>query len=150
MHPALDLIVSGAEAWTSAEALASAGHGPAELAALEAAGLAEPWGLPGGDAWTLTPLAAYLLGVCLDGPLRWAPRPLDVTLRRRPCHVHCAPGQCRLRLPELVPDRAPGPEYLIDPVSEAPIRLLPQLFDSGKPVIIDKRLRGKGGSRRAG
>jgi hypothetical protein len=148
VHPALDLIVSGTEAWTSAGTLAAAGHGPEALAALAAEGLIARWDLPAphGRQWTLTPLAAYLLGVRLDGAPRWDPRPLNVT-RRRACRSRCDRGYCRLRYPERVPDTAPGPEYLVDPVSERPVRLF---GERAVLVVIDRRLRGKRGGRRAG
>jgi hypothetical protein len=179
----LDAIVAGVEAWSMVDALEAAGHGGATLAGLEAAGFVERWERPDGLAVTLTPWGKYCREVEIgertivvrvakteggqpvigrDGEPATVGVPELVPYWKAP-GTPTAPRSalrvgCRLPFPELVPDPLPGPEYLVDEISEKPIELFARLFDGspveGVKVVIDKRLkkpaRSRSGKRLAG
>lgn len=87
-------------------------------------------------AWTLTPIAARTLGLVLveEGPdetPRWG-FPADEARFGR---VRREKGHGALAFPEEVPDKAPGPELLIDSADGEPLKRF------GRTVVIDERLR---------
>lgn len=157
------LAVRGEEALAWLAGLLSAGHAPETSAALEAAGLIEPWISPLGRAATLSPAGAFDLGVELvefgddaDPETRWQPRglpPLPIRLRRRVGPLD------QDRLARLVDPRG-GPEdellrrrldLVIDEWTGRPLRLFqgPDGRDAGVAVARDRRTRPAGGRAKA-
>ena len=141
---ALDAIVAGPLAWSTAKDLVRLGHTTETLEALETAGLVARWELPRETAWTLTPFGAWSLGreiveVGSQEDPRWG-WPAEMPKFQRVIREH---GHYAMKLPELIADKTPGPEFLIDPVDEEPLILF------GRTVVIDKRLKGppKGGAK---
>gem|GEM_PF-1920401 len=133
---ALDAIVAGRLAWSTAKELARLGHTAETLEALEAAGLVERWELPKELAWTLTSWGAFKLGLEIvevgrEEDPRWGTQ-ADVVKYHR---VFRQRGHYEMKYPELLCDPAPGPDVLIDPISEEPLVLF------GRTVVIDKRLK---------
>jgi hypothetical protein len=137
---ALGAVVAGRWAWSAQIYLAASGHEPATLAGLVEGGHLEPWELPddprcpfpAGLVLTLTPATAEALGVEIveEGPAerpRWARVRYDDRGRRtdrgKPA-IRAFPYEVRLRMPELVPDPAPGPEFLVDEESGEEVRLI--------------------------
>lgn len=177
---ALNAITQGRWAWSKQIFLAASGHDPATLNALIAKGLAVEYEWPVDDpsfpfptglTMTLTPYGAEWLDVEIEeiGPSernRWARIRYDERGRRtdrgKPA-IRAFRYESRLRLPELIPDTAPGPEYLVDEESGEEIRLaagpdeaeIPKEESTlkgglgsgpagrGVPVLKDKRMKGK-------
>lgn len=181
---ALDAVSRGRWAWVAQVYLAASGHDPATLTGLIEKGLLVPWDTPPDPAClaspaappcglvlTLTPYGAERLGVEVveAGPAerpRWERIRYDERGRRtdrgKPA-IRAFRYESRLRLPELIPDTAPGPEYYVDEESGKPIRLaagpdaveIPKEestlkgglgggpAERGVPIVKDKKLKGK-------
>ncbi|WP_422930851.1 hypothetical protein [Singulisphaera sp. PoT] len=134
----LAVIVGGKLAWSSAQDLASQGHPPEVLGALEAAGLVERWTLARELTWTLTPIAAQALEVELvEVGYQEDPRWIPSGQAPRFAHAFRQRGHYELKHPELLLSKAPGPDVLIDPETEDPLLLF------GRTIAIDPRLRRK-------
>lgn len=123
----LGAIVDGPAAWSTAADVAAILTWEFETANevlhdLSLNWMAERWDRPGAEAWTLTPLAAEGLNVCLiedhfSGRLRWRRGEPPPRRARRPG----GPGVD----PVDVPDPAPGPEELAE-AAEAAARWRPR------------------------
>lgn len=171
----LEAIETADEAWMMMRDLLASGHAAETLVGLAEAEMIEFWEHPDGLAVTLTPLGKHRRSVEIRERVGFgrkqamrAGRPV-VDRDGNPVMVNTPEvipywnpaGQAwgrlgsravrkrdrRLAIPERVPDPAPGPEFLIDDVSEKPVELFARLFDgtpvSGVKVVIDKRLKPK-------
>lgn len=156
----LAAIVGAPEAWSEAGPVED--QWPGVLGALEMAGLVEFWVRPDYLAVTLTPFAAFVLGV--EVRERWVLSCEDTGADQHPPSRHfervgfetpvwrtCSEPQRPLRLPrrahevplrfpERVVDAASLPDVLMDPMTGEEVRIF------GRPVPIDPRL----GPKRAG
>jgi hypothetical protein len=168
----LEAIMTGQEAWSMVAALEATGHAAGTLAGLVAAELVVPWDRPDGKAVTLTPWGQFLTDreiherVTLlreekveengagrrvtikveveDVRLFWgregqeASGPMRLPRRRH---------EFRMPYPDLRAAPGPGPEYVLDEDGD-PVTLFARLYDGtpteGVPIVVDKRIRGKG------
>jgi hypothetical protein len=184
----MEAIVAAPEAWSMVEALEAAGHERGTLAVLEEKLLIEPWKRVDGLAVTLTPWGKFCRKVELRERRGLVRKPKvrnghavlrkdgnPVMVKKPDLIPYWKPDgwgsdkttraadrrrEYRAPMPELVPDPRPGPEFMIDPVSEEPVALFARLFDGtpveGVKVVIDKRLkaprqaRSRSGKRLAG
>ncbi len=156
-------VVAAPEAWSRAEDLALA-FGPEVVTALIGLGWLDLWQRPDYTAITLTPIAAVRLkvrivehwatapkdkddpspGRCVAEMPGWRDESTPERAVKLPRHAH----EVELPFPELVPDHRPGPELLIDEVSEEPVRLFQDaLRPRGVTVVIDRRIRGRKAKR---
>jgi hypothetical protein len=145
-----DPLVSGDEAWVEQTTLEAAGLSADHLTRLQAEGWVEPWPLPQGVCWCLTPWAAERFNVHLverwqrqDGPGdRWLEVPCWSS-QEPTGPIFSRPPGCRevefsnfsgwdsIEMPRV------GPELLEDPFRGGPLKLL------GRYVQVDPRLRPK-------
>jgi hypothetical protein len=130
--------------------LVDEGVEPATLEELEAAQLLERWERPDGRAWTLTPYAARCLKVEIRERLEltgdeaaeveywdYAAKP------RRSPRMPLPRFMARIPFPDRLIDPSPGPGFMVDEVSDEPVKLFAGGGGGGILVEIDRRLKGK-------
>lgn len=149
----LDLIVRWHRPYSRDERLLQSGVNLISLFELEAAGWTERWVMgKGSDTrtfWTLTPWGAKSFGVALvEYGIRERPR-WSKTGNEKPFVMNQRVAyQEELLDPELIPDPAPSPEFLIDETSGQPVKLFQKEGFAGFAVIVDKRLKTKTGGKK--
>jgi hypothetical protein len=146
-------IVAGKLAWSGIADLATAGHAPETLAELEGLGIVERWGEPhvgrmAEATVTLSPWGAWVRGVEIverieirgeeleEDPV-WAERPAAPRRVVLPRRAH----ETRFPWMEAFPDPLPGPEVLVDEVSEEPVKMFAGA-ESGDTIDEPSHLKG--------
>jgi hypothetical protein len=120
----------GGDQYEAVRAIAQGIHSLETLKSLEAAGIIASWSFTENGkpkpwkAWILTPFAVARLGlVIIEEGVEEYPRwgyPSEISKAVRVQHE---PGQSPLVFAEMIQDPSPGPEFLLDPVCDMPVRL---------------------------
>lgn len=105
-----------------------------------------------GPFYTLAPHGAARLGLALDEPVEGRPEWVRVGQELPPIRLPREGRVGRMDHPELLVDRAPGPEMmlLIDEATNEPIRLFGHVIEIDDRIKAPKRGRKGKGRRRAG